>query len=65
MAQFIPKERATVSVEDRGFIFGDGIYEGVRSVDGRIFEWDAHAERMVNGSNGLRIAFDALAGRRV
>lgn len=57
--EFIPKERATVSVEDRGFIFGDGIYEGVRSVDGRLFEWEAHAERMVNGLAGLRIAFGA------
>jgi D-alanine transaminase len=56
---FIPRERALIPVEDRGFIFGDGIYEGVRSVEGRIFEWDAHAERMVNGLTGLRIDFDA------
>ena len=34
--EFVPKERATVSVEDRGFIFGDGIYEVVRAIDGRI-----------------------------
>ena len=57
--EFIPRERAMISVDDRGFIFGDGIYEGVRSVDGRMFEWDAHAERMVNGLNGLRIGFSA------
>jgi len=56
---FIPNERATISVEDRGFIFGDGIYEGVRSVEGRMFEWDAHAARMVNGLSGIRIAFGA------
>jgi D-alanine transaminase len=57
--EFIAKERALISVEDRGFIFGDGIYEGVRAVDGRLFEWDAHAERMVNGLTGLRIPFGA------
>ncbi|MFI5245172.1 MAG: D-amino-acid transaminase [Gemmatimonadales bacterium] len=57
--EFIPRERATVSVDDRGFIFGDGIYEGVRSVEGRMFEWDAHAGRMVNGLHGLRIEFGA------
>jgi D-alanine transaminase len=56
---FIPRERATVSVDDRAFIFGDGIYEGVRSVEGRMFEWDAHAGRMVNGLHGLRIEFGA------
>ncbi len=57
--EFVPKERALIPVEDRGFIFGDGIYEGVRAVEGRMFEWDAHAERMVNGLTGLRIGFDA------
>jgi D-alanine transaminase len=57
--QFLPKSDAKIPVEDRGFIFGDGIYEGVRSVEGRLFEWDAHAERMVNGLSGIRIGFDA------
>lgn len=60
--EFIPHERAAVSVDDRGFIFGDGIYEGLRSVDGRIFEWQAHAERMVDGLTGIRIEF---SGERV
>jgi D-alanine transaminase len=57
--QYVPREQAMIPAEDRGFIFGDGIYEGVRSVNGRMFEWDAHAQRMVNGLNGLRIGFDA------
>lgn len=64
---FVPKEKATISVEDRGFIFGDGIYEVVRVIDGRIFEWDAHSARLKNGLTGIRIAFegdsiDALKG---
>lgn len=58
---FIPKERATISVEDRGFIFGDGIYEVVRVIDGRIFEWGAHAARLARGLAGIRIAFEAAA----
>jgi D-alanine transaminase len=58
---FIPKERATISVEDRGFIFGDGIYEVVRVIDGRIFEWGAHAARLARGLSGIRIAFDSAA----
>ncbi len=57
--QYVPREQAMIPVEDRGFIFGDGIYEGVRAVHGKMFEWDAHAERMVNGLNGLRIGFNA------
>jgi D-alanine transaminase len=59
--EFIPRERATVSVDDRGFIFGDGIYEVVRVIDGRIFEWDAHAARLARGLAGIRIALEATA----
>jgi D-alanine transaminase len=57
--EFVPHERAHVSVDDRGFIFGDGIYEGLRAVEGRIFEWQAHADRMVDGLTGIRIDFSA------
>jgi len=59
--EFIPKERATISVEDRGFIFGDGIYEVVRVLDARIFEWPAHAARLARGLSGIRIPLDASA----
>lgn len=53
--RFVPKGEAMISVEDRGFIFGDGIYEVVRAIEGKLFAWDAHAERMANGLAGLRI----------
>jgi D-alanine transaminase len=57
--EFVPHERATVSVDDRGFVFGDGIYEGIRAIDGRLFEWQAHADRMLDGLRGIRIDFGA------
>jgi len=57
--EYLARERAVVPVDDRGFVFGDGIYEGVRAIEGQLFEWDAHAARMVNGLAGLRIAVDA------
>jgi len=45
-------------------VFGDGIYEGVRAIAGRLFEWEAHARRMAYGLAGLRIELSAgqLAG---
>ena len=55
--EYVTRERAMVSVDDRGFVFGDGIYEGVRAIEGRLFEWPAHAARMAGGLAGLRIAF--------
>jgi D-alanine transaminase len=56
---YVAKAHAVIPVEDRGFTFGDGIYEGVRAIRGRLFHWDAHAARMTHGLAGLRIAFDA------
>lgn len=53
--QFVPKAEAMIPVEDRGFIFGDGIYEVVRAIEGRLKFWDEHAARMAQGLAGLRI----------
>lgn len=53
--EFLPKEKAMIPVDDRGFNFGDGIYEVVRVIEGQLFAWDAHAARMANGLDGLRI----------
>jgi D-alanine transaminase len=57
--EYVTNDRAVISVDDRGFVFGDGIYEGVRVINGQPFEWDAHAERMSHGLAGLRIALGA------
>lgn len=54
--QYVPKEQAMIPVEDRGFIFGDGIYEVVRIIKGRVFAWEGHATRLANGLAGLRIS---------
>ncbi len=54
--RYVPKGEAMISVEDRGFNFGDGIYEVVRVIEGKLFAWDAHAARLANGLAGLRIS---------
>jgi len=53
--EFLPRERATLSVDDRGFIFGDGIYEVTRVVNGRLFEADRHMRRLQYGLRGIGI----------
>ena len=57
--QYLPRDQAKVSVDDRGFVFGDGIYEVVRVIEGRIFAWHEHAERMARGLGAVRIPFSA------
>jgi D-alanine transaminase len=60
--EYIPKASASLSPDDRGFLFGDGIYEVVRSYGGRIFALDAHLQRMHRGLSELRIhGVDAAA----
>lgn len=53
--QYLPKEEAKVSVDDRGFLFGDGVYEVTRVMRGKIFEEDGHWERLQNGLRDTRI----------
>jgi branched-chain amino acid aminotransferase len=42
----VPAEDATVSVEDRGFQYGDAAFETLRAYGGTCFEWDAHLGRL-------------------
>ena len=56
--EYIPKERAFVSVDDRGFLFGDGIYEVTAVYRGEMFRWERHLARMQKGLAALRIDLD-------
>jgi D-alanine transaminase len=53
--KFMPLSGARVSVEDRGFLFGDGIYELIRSHAGRLFGLDEHLRRMKRSAEALRL----------
>jgi D-alanine transaminase len=54
--ELVPLNQAKVSVLDRGFIFGDGVYEVVPVYDGRLFRFDEHMARLARGLARLRIA---------
>lgn len=54
--QYIPLEDAKISVLDRGFIFGDAVYEVWRGVGGKLFEPDRHLGRLANGLRDIHIA---------
>jgi D-alanine transaminase len=53
--QYLQRSAATVPVEDRGFVFGDGVYEVWRVVNGRLFENERHLARLAFGLGELRI----------
>jgi D-alanine transaminase len=56
--KLVPREEASVSVFDRGFVFGDGVYEGLRACRGRIVAMDRHQRRLRDGLRETRIAWD-------
>ena len=54
--RFLPVEEATVSVQDRGFVFGDGVYEVIPVYGGRLFRLEQHLRRLARSLAETRIA---------
>jgi branched-chain amino acid aminotransferase len=44
--RFVPAEEASISVFDHGFLYGDGVFEGIRVYDGNVFRLRQHVERL-------------------
>ena len=53
--KFVPEERAVVSIFDRGFLYGDGLFETLRISHGQPFRWTQHMERLQHGAEFLKI----------
>lgn len=53
--QFMPESAATVSPLDRGFLFGDGVYEVIPAYGRRLFRLDEHLRRLGQSLDGVRI----------
>jgi branched-chain amino acid aminotransferase len=53
--QLVPKEEARVSVFDRGFLYGDGVFETLRVYNGIVFRRDAHWDRLQRSASLIRL----------
>ncbi len=53
--QYFPKEEAKISVFDHGFLYGDGIFEGIRAYGGRVFRLKEHIDRLYDGVRGIML----------
>lgn len=51
----VPERDAVLSVFDRGFLYGDGLFETMRVFRGRPFRWEQHFERLTRGAEFLRL----------
>ena len=56
--QLIPKSEASISPEDRGFNFADGIYEVIKYYGGKPFRYADHMERLTRSLREVQISFE-------
>ncbi len=53
--EFVPPEQATVSVFDHGFLYGDGVFEGIRAYNGRVFRLEDHVKRLFDSAQAIML----------
>lgn len=51
--ELLPTEEAKISVFDRGLLYGDGVFEGIRCYNGNIFKLDEHLERLYASAQAI------------
>lgn len=51
--QFYPKHEAKISVFDHGFLYGDGVFEGIRAYNGRVWKLTEHLDRLYASAKSL------------
>jgi len=53
--KLVPAEQAAVSVFDHGLLYGDGVFEGLRSYSGKVFRLAEHVERLYDSARAIRL----------
>lgn len=53
--EFVHRDKATISIFDSGFVLGDGIWEGIRLVDGKLLSLEAHLDRLFEGARAISL----------
>jgi branched-chain amino acid aminotransferase len=51
--QFVPQTEASVSLFDHGLLYGDGVFEGIRAYNGRVFRLDEHLDRLYHSARAI------------
>lgn len=53
--QYLPKSKALLSVFDHGFLYGDGVFEGIRAYKGHIFKLEEHLDRLYASAHTIML----------
>jgi len=57
--RFAPSANAGISVFDHGLLYGDGVFEGIRAYNGRVFKLERHIERLFDSAMAIRLEIPA------
>lgn len=52
---FMPEEDAKISVFDAGYLYGDGVFEGIRAYNGRVFRLEEHIDRFYDCARAINL----------
>ncbi len=53
--EFVPKEKAVISVYDHGFLYGDGVFEGIRVYEGNVYKLTEHVNRLYESAHSIML----------
>ena len=53
--EFYPKSQAKISVYDHGFLYGDGVFEGIREYNGVVFKLKEHIDRLYRSAHAIML----------
>ncbi len=51
--KYLPDDQAKISVFDHGFLYGDGVFEGIRAYNGRVFRLKEHLDRLYDSAKTI------------
>lgn len=63
--KLVPKEQAVVSVFDHGFLYGDGVFEGIRVYDGNVFRLREHIDRLYESARTIALEIPLTAAEMI
>ncbi len=63
--KMVPRKEAKVSVFDHGLLYGDGVFEGIRAYNGRVFMLETHIERLFRSAQAIVLDIPMTKGAMV
>lgn len=63
--KLVEKEKAVISVFDHGLLYGDGVFEGIRSYDGLVFKLNEHIDRLYRSAEAIQLKMPMTKGNVV